>query len=271
MNNIFQSLLGILTSPISYFVLFALIGGIGRFASWAKDQRAKREALMARREAEAEALRTGRSTGGPRTAQVSSTPQEQQAASRTAADRQARLRQMQEQRAAQLRELQQKRLAELRARRAAQLSGQAPPQQAAPQQPASQARAAAPFLAQQRATPRPRPVAQAPASRPSQTQRAASRPKPTQPKAGVEAVYARSRDSRLKTDAFAIDRHNLSIEDALASQKRAKSTAHAFDRPEQSRGRPARTAALFGSSDDLRRGILAAEILGKPLALRDDD
>ncbi|MEM9374502.1 MAG: hypothetical protein AAGA55_12745, partial [Planctomycetota bacterium] len=114
MGNLLQNLMGVLTSPITFFVIFALIGGIGRFASWFKDQRAKRDALAARKAAQAEALRTGR-TSVPDTDRQNARPQQS-----AAAERQARLREIQEQRAAQLRELQQKRLAELRARRAAQ-------------------------------------------------------------------------------------------------------------------------------------------------------
>ena len=272
MNNFFQNLLNILTSPVSFFILFALIGGIGRFASWAKDQRVKRDALAARKAAQAEALRTGRSSPyetGP--VQVSATAQEQQAAANTAAERQARLRQMQEQRAAQLRELQQKRLAELRARRAAQQSGQAPP----PQSPPRSVPQARPQPGRQPAPgTRPAPPTQArgapvPRSGPQPAMSSQRAPTGAKPPKGVEVVYGRKGDRVAKPDPFAIDRHDLSIAAAIATSERAKSTASAFDvrRP----GKKSKRGAIFGSRDDLRRGIIAAEILGKPIALREED
>lgn len=258
-----QNLIGILANPITIFVIFALIGGLGRFASWVKDQRARRDALAARRAAHAEALRTGRA--GTQTSEAGgSTPQGEPATARSAAaERQARLRQMQEKRAAQLRELQQKRLAELRARRAAQQSGSpgaaptAPPPRAASAEPAPPRRRER--TAAKPATAPSRPAAPA-ASRPA--------PKAVAP-TDEQAAYERKRDRRLVPDAFAIDRKDLSEERAAAAVQRARATATAFDRPTV--GVAARTpgAALFASRDDLRRGILAAEILGPSVALRE--
>lgn len=250
MGNFLQNLVGLLSSPITFFVLFALIGGIGRFASWVKDQRAKRDALAARRAAEAEALRTGRAAESDEPE-----PRRQQS---VAAERQARLREMQEQRAAQLRELQQKRLAELRARRAAQQAkagGRRAPQPGVPTPASSQ-------LPPPRRTPRPQPPVQ-PSPQPARRAEPVSAPRPPAiatarpPEPGptpAEGAYARTRDDRRNLDAFEIDRRSQTLAAASGG----------------SSARPSSRDALFATRADLRRGIIAAEILGQPVALRDD-
>lgn len=260
----FQNLLNILTSPISFFILFALIGGIGRFASWFKDQRSKRDALADRRAAEAESLRTGRSGKSP--ADVSAAATQAPAARNAAAERQARLRQLQEQRAAQLRELQQKRLAELRARRAAQQSGGQPTSpgtspargSARPQTPTATARQA-PKPPQPRTSARPSPRVQPVALSPS-----------LQLATPAEKDLARRRDRRAEPDAFTIDRHDLAVEGAIQTKARALAADKAFDQRDRDKPSHSSASVVFRSREDLRRGILAAEILGKPIAFRDE-
>lgn len=232
----------ILTNPIAYFIIIAMIGGLGRFAAWVKDQRVKRAAAQERARLRAEALRTGKLVD-------ENAPDPEATPTQSAvAERQARLRAMQEQRAAQLRELQQRRLAELRAKRAAQAQSTGQPQQ----QPQSQPRR--------------------PARTTTQRQAPQQQPRPTRAQSGQEPRVR----VPTPTPIDQIQTHSTpSTRPIKASAARAEARAE-IDAPvvPAAAMAPAVSSArqrLFGSREDLRRSVIAAEVLGPPLAIRDDD
>lgn len=153
-------------------------------------------------------------------------------------ERRRALAAMQAQRAQQLRELQQRRLAELRAKRAAQQGQPAPAPVPSRQQPTPKPRA----------TPRPQPQA---------------RPQPARPDPRRQAPPVASPRGRPMERAAA-------IEPMRGPTAMAEAIRPIAQVPTVARG-PAPAPALLSGRDDLRRAILAAEILGPPLALRDDD
>ncbi len=152
-------------------------------------------------------------------------------------ERRRALAALQAQRAQQLRELQQRRLAELRAKRAAQ-QGQGVPSPA-PARPQS--------TPKPRATPRPQPQA---------------RPQPARPDPRRQQPVAAPRGRAMERAA--------AIEPMRGPTAMAEAIRPIAQVPTVARG-PAPAPALLSGRDDLRRAILAAEILGPPLALRDDD
>lgn len=248
MGNLVGNLINFFTSPLGFAVIFAVIGGLGRAGAWWRDQRIKRAAWQARQARELEGLRTGRQSDTPAPA-----------SSNSAGDHQARLRALQEQRAAQLRELQQKRLAELRAKRAAQQGGVATP--TPPPMPARQAPA--------RATPAKvaRPTAQQAPRRPvAPTQRPPARtqrPTPTPAARPPEPAFDPYRQAPQHVP------HRAQVPAPLDTEPHA--TRVTLSQGGGATPAPIGPGALLASREDLRRAIVATEVLGPPVALRDPD
>jgi hypothetical protein len=239
MGNLIGNILNFLTSPIGFVIIFGLIGGIGKLASWLQQERSRRAAIQSRSRQETEELRMGRPVemaAQPAPVHASAKPQ-------SAADRQ---RALQEQRAAQLRALQQQRLAELRAKRAQAAGGGAvaapapvparspapPPVRSAqrPQAPPKQNRESAPALPGAR-SPRPRP----PQSRPVPTMS----PMPAEEPAPEGTLSSRLAAGQTSPVPAPVVRPGL--------------------------------GALFGTTADLRRAVILSEILGPPVSDRDPE
>lgn len=263
MNNLFGQILGFLTSPIGWIILVGLAGGLGRAATWVREQRVQRSALQARARLASESLRTGRPTPMNALERVA-VPTPAPTRAQTAARKTAELRAAQELRTAQLRALQQKRLAELRARRAQQ-QGQA----------LAKAQGQTPTQSQ----PRVQGQGQAPPARPPQTRaRSAAPVSRAGPRAGARPPIS-SGSRPLSTPAppmAARPRPEVSGRAApapfapafLSVQERTDRAADLLP----GRGiSPTGFAANLITREDLRRAVIAGEVLGLPLALREPD
>lgn len=264
MGNFIQQILGFLTSPVGFIIIFGLIGGLGKLGNWLSHERAKRAASVARTKREQENLRTGR----PITVDSTLRPAPAGTAQgETQADRQ---RALQEQRAAQLRALQQKRLEELRAKRAAQqganrgaggaATARRGTSQGAPSQAQSQTADAARAQPAQHSTTR-RP---APPQRMQPPQRAAQQPQRQQIPPQSQPQQPR-RDVRAPAGATPPATRPVETTEIGTGRERQPS-------PYQLRAAPSvGLGPLLGSGQDLRRAVVLAELLGPPVADRDPD
>jgi hypothetical protein len=247
MGNLFQQILGFLTSPIGFVIIFGVIGGLGKLGNWFAQEKTRRAAIQARARRETEALRMGRPTGvvnqaDPSAASTAPAQREQEAASS---------RSLQEQRAAQLRALQQKRLQELRAKRMQQSSGGS---------------AQSPPPAQRPATPAPRP--QAPRQQPART---AQRPvQPPDNRGQPSRTMVPPSGGRVAPRPPVV--RAVEPESTGRVVFPEQSAAPNFSTPTRATGGPGSGfAALLVSQADLRRAVLLSEVLGPPVSERDPD
>lgn len=252
MGNLFQQILGFLTSPIGFVIIFGVIGGLGKLGNWFAQEKSRRAAIQARARRETEALRMGRPMGVVNQADPSAAPptspaqREQEAASSKS---------LQEQRAAQLRALQQKRLQELRAKRMQQSAGgtaQAP-------------------VSPRPATPAPRPQApRAQTPRPQPT-RTAQRPvQPPDNRGQPSRTVVPPSGGRVTPRPPVVRAAEPESTGRVVFPE--QSAAPNFSTPTRATGGPGSGfAALLVSQADLRRAVLLSEVLGPPVSERDPD
>lgn len=245
MGNLIGNILNFLTSPIGFVIIFGLIGGLGKVASWFQQERARRAAIQARARRQTEELRMGRpvnvaSQPAPMQSPVQAQPQ-------TAADRQ---RALQEQRAAQLRALQQQRLAELRAKRAQAAGGRAAGGVATPPPTPSRTPTPQPVRSAQRPKAPRQPEREAPAPLPS-----ARSPRPPQQRSVPTMSPGSFTPSAPQPEPMA--RPGMQASAAPASGARFAPGAG--------------LGALLGTQADLRRAVILSEILGPPICDRDPE
>jgi len=258
---VFQTILNILTNPIMIPILIGIVGASHR--GWVKiqEQRSKSTALQERRRAERDALRTGRA---PKPSSSRSEPAPETSAS--------------DERRKRIEALRQKRIEQLRKLREQRTQAGAPEPQATAQAPArpqqtqrsgsqrsGAQRAAAPGQLPPRRTQRPAPVqaAQTPQQRQQQQhqtqqrlQQQRQRPGPRTPEPGAQ------RRRQAEPEAAAVAKvPDLITPTEIGSDPSREIGARAG--AGSSRG-----SGMFATRADLRRAVIAREVMGPPVGLR---
>jgi hypothetical protein len=244
----FQSIIGFLTSPFGIIILVGGFSTLGRIAKSAQEQQAKKHARQSMRKVQRDSLRTG--SGASQSTQ-STTPLQATTSKRANWDQK---QQMRRDRIEQLRSQRVEQLKKLRQQRSAGQGSNQSPQPArpsrvqSPQRTISKSAATAQPVSPQARQPQATPIAQRPAtrrrSRPSvidlqrksQPQRS-NRPQESHSNAGM------SKESSIET---AITRGSL-------TNRSITSVSSIRD--------------IFYK--DIRRAMIAKEVLGQPLGLRD--
>ncbi len=256
----FQSLLNFILSPFGVVIIFGVISTMARMFKSAQDQQAKKRAIHQQRLAQRDALRTGaKSSSASQQAIQTSTPLQTQTSKH--ASKKANWDQKQQIRRDRIEQMRQQRIEQLKKLRQKRSGTQSPQQTPAPRQ---QARVARPQPQPQQtaaAQAHTRPTSQPTRRTPPPQQQPTRRQPPPQPNRQPSRQTSRQTvASAQPVEPTRRRRPTESVTDSqiqLGSVSRKKSSNNSSIR------------AQFRK--DIRRSIIAKEILGQPMGLRSPD
>lgn len=261
----FQSIIGFFTSPLGFIIIVGAISTFGRMIKSAQEQQAKKRAIAMRRQADQDSLRTGVRADSSQAAPMPLASSKNANWDNNQQLRRDRIEELRNQRVDQL-----KKLREQRSGGSSPMPVQSSTPVASPRQrPVQPIAQAAPRVTPPRATPRPAPVrAQQPIQQPvarqsrvlqqSSPKPIAKQPPPRQRArpAIVSPIAQQQIDESRRISRTAIKaKTNTPIMDGSITKKQIGSSSSIRD----------------FIRTDLKRAMVAKEVLSQPLGLRSPD